>query len=228
MLLDVDAVLWNNQKCTISSSTFVSRQYIWQPSFSLSFHERCFWNKTITTKVNWNLDVNIMINYLASLVPPKELTLKVLTYKVVMLLALLLGQQCQTLHELDINSMQITSDKCTYSISTLLKTSRNDHYLKPIEFLEFKPNTALCIVRHVTCYIEWTRPLRGHQTQWLISYQKPYKAVSAETISRWVKTVLKLSGIDTAKYMAHITCSASMSAAKAMDITINIIMESAG
>lgn len=173
-------------------------------------------------------DVNIMINYLASLGPPKELTLKILTYKVVMLLALLSGQRRQTLHALDINSMQLTLDKCTFSISTLLKTSRIGHHLKPIEFLAFKPNTALCIVKHVTCYIERTRPLRGNQTQLLISYQKPYKAVSADTISRWLKTVLNLAGIDTAKYTAHSTRSASTSAAKTMDIAIDIIMESAG
>ena len=43
-----------------------------------------------------------------------------------------------------------------------------------------------------------------------------------------VKTVLNLAGIDTAKYTAHSTCSASMSAAKTMDIAIDIIMESAG
>ena len=173
-------------------------------------------------------DVNIMINYLASLGPPKELSLKILTYKVVMLLALLSRQRRQTLHALYMNSMQLTLDKCTFSISTLLKTSRIGHHLKPIEFLAFKPNTALCIAKHVTCYIEQTRPLRLSQTQLLISYQKPYKAVSADTISRWLKTVLNLAGIDTAKYTAHSTRSASTSAAKSMDIAIDIIMESAG
>jgi integrase len=62
----------------------------------------------------------------------------------------------------------------------------------------------------------------------LISFQKPYKAVSADTVSRWLKKVLELAGIDTKKFGAHSTRSALTSAAKAMDISINTIMESAG
>ena len=43
-----------------------------------------------------------------------------------------------------------------------------------------------------------------------------------------LKKVLELASIDTKKFGAHRTRSASTSAAKAMDISINTIMESAG
>ena len=132
--------------------------------------------------VTW--DVNIVINYLDAFGPPDGLTMKVLTYKVVIPLALLSVQRCQTLHALDINGMQLDSDKCIFTITTLLKTFRVGHHLTPIKLLAFKPDPALCIVTHLERYIDRTRTLRGNQAQLLISFQKPYKAVSADTVSR--------------------------------------------
>ena len=204
-----------------------SKQHIWS-SVGVSFLERCFETRPSLPRCTETWDVNIVIHYLARLGLPENLTLKVLTYKVVMLLALLTGQRRQTLHALDIHFMQLTTDKCTFSINTLLKTSRVGHHLHPLKLLAFEPNPALCIVKHLRCYVDRTKPLRGTQSRLLISYQKPYKVVSADTISRWLKTVLNLAGIDTTKFGAHSTRSASTSAAKAMDVSLDVIMESAG
>ena len=55
------------------------------------FKKGVFETKPSLARYTETCDVNIMINYLASLSPPKEVTLKALTYKVVMLLALLSG-----------------------------------------------------------------------------------------------------------------------------------------
>jgi hypothetical protein len=106
-------------------------------------------------------DVNIVITYLDALGPPDGLTMKVLTYKVVMLLALLSGQRCETLYALDINGMQLDSDKCIFTIRTLLKTFRVGHHLTPIKLLAFKHDPAFCIVTHLERYIDRTRTLRG-------------------------------------------------------------------
>ena len=64
--------------------------------------------------------------------------------------------------------------------------------------------------------------------QLFISYTKPHKAVSPDTVSRWVKTTLVDAGIDTSKYSAHSTRSASTSAAKGNNISIATIMKSTG
>ena len=63
------------------TSTFGSHRLVCR------FMEGVFETKPSLPRYTETWDVNIMINYLASLGPPKELTLKVLTYKVVMLLA---------------------------------------------------------------------------------------------------------------------------------------------
>jgi len=58
----------------------------------------------------------------------------------------------------------------------------------------------------------------GHQ-KLLVSYQKPHRPVSKDTVSRWLKHELKLAGIDTAT---------STSAAKAQHLSIKTTMDSAG
>ena len=52
---------------------------------------------------------------------------------------------------------------------------------------------------------------------------KPHKAVSSSTISRWITDVLKESGIDTEKFKAHST----IAAAKICGILLSDIMERA-
>lgn len=44
----------------------------------------------------------------------------------------------------------------------------------------------------------------------------PHKAVSTSTISRWIMTVLQLSGVHTNSFNGHSTRSASSSKAKAV------------
>ena len=52
-------------------------------------------------------------------------------------------------------------------------------------------------------YITRTKPLRKDETQLLISFVKPHKAVSKDTIGRWTESVLANAGIDTSQFGAH-------------------------
>ena len=61
-----------------------------------------------------------------------------------------------------------------------------------------------------------------------ISYVKPFKAVSRDTISRWTKTVLDRSGIDTTVYKAHSTRAATSSKACRNNVPLDQIMANAG
>lgn len=59
----------------------------------------------------------------------------------------------------------------------------------------------------------------------LSSYQIPYGAVTAGTISRWIKTVLATSCIDTAVYFVNSTRAASTSPAIAQGCLIDMIFK---
>ena len=71
-------------------------------------------------KETW--DVNTVLDMLNTWVPLDKLTLKELTLKLVMLIALLTGQRCQTIHALDITCMSLKDDKCTFFCKYCLKT----------------------------------------------------------------------------------------------------------
>ena len=73
-----------------------------------------------------------------------------------------------------------------------------------------------------------TKNIRKNCSKLLISYQKSFKPVSIDTISRWLKTVLAKAGINTKIFTVHSTRSASSSSAKRRGLPINIIMNKVG
>ena len=72
--------------------------------------------------VTW--DVDLVLRYLELLFPLDKLTLKELSYKVIMLIALSSDQRCQTLHSLTLPSITLSSDKCVFVLDVLLKQSK--------------------------------------------------------------------------------------------------------
>ena len=73
-----------------------------------------------------------------------------------------------------------------------------------------------------------SKDLRNNETKLFISYVRPHKPVSRDTISRWTKETLRLSGIDTKVFTAHSTMSASVSKANEKDVPVHEIMPKAG
>ena len=76
-------------------------------------------------------------------------------------------------------------------------------------------------------YIDRTRYLRTNDYL-MISCVKPYQHVSKTTLGHWVKSVLKLPGVDIFLFKPHSTRSASTSAAFRSDASIDVILTSAG
>lgn len=175
-------------------------------------------------------DPSQVLSYLESWFPHHALNLKELSYKLVMLLALLSGQRCQTIHSLQINNMILTKNKCTFFVSSLLKHSRKGSHQKPLEFIAFEDNAKLCIIDVLQEYLRRTKPVRDSQkvNKLLLSFQKPFKPISKDTLARWIKTVLAMAGIDTEVFTAHSTRAASTSAASHAGVPISTILEAAG
>ena len=174
-------------------------------------------------------DVNIVLKYLKQLHIDKDLTLRDLTLKLTMLLALLSGQRCQTLHLLNLEGMNLTAQQGTFRISEPIKTTKPGSKALQLKFVAYPADKQLCVVHHLGEYLERTKPLRGDCKQLLLSFQKPNRAVSTDTISRWLKLVLKhTAGIDITMFKAHSTRAASTSAAASGNIPLSTIMASAG
>ena len=173
-------------------------------------------------------DVQVVLTYLATLHPVESLTLKELTFKLVMLLLLVSDQRGQTIHLLDINNMFVSDNKYTFVIPNHLKQSKPG-VPYPNVVLESFEKPSICVVTTLREYITRTKPLRGSShSQLLISYVQPYKPVSRDTVTRWVGCTMALAGIDVTKYSAHSTRAASVSAANRASVNLDDILKTAG
>lgn len=84
------------------------------------------------------------------------------------------------------------------------------------------------VVKTLSHYLERTQSFRDQENKLFLTYQKPHHAVSASTISRWIKSILKRAGVDTSKFGAHSTRAASSSAAKQAGVPIMDILSTGG
>jgi site-specific recombinase XerD len=156
-------------------------------------------------------DVSTVLSYLATLKLNSSLSLKNLTRKLVMLLLLVSGQRGQTIHSLTLQGMALSDSSCQFQVLEHLKTSKPGGSPTVIRFQKYDQDANICPLLTLAEYLKRTKSLRGDEDQLFISYLKPYKAVSHDTISRWVKQALADAGINTNIYTPHSTRAASTS-----------------
>lgn len=86
--------------------------------------------------------------------------------------------------------------------------------MQPILILPFHQiDEKVCPARTIQHYLQKTKELRKDLENLFLTFKRPFKNVSTQTISRWLKTFLRISDVDTTKFIAHSTRHASTSAA---------------
>ena len=173
----------------------------------------------------WN--VQTVLNYLDSLGDNATLSLKQLTWKVAMLLALTRPSRSTDLSLLDIAARQYTPDGVTFLPSCLAKQSRQGKPLSEFFFPTFPTNFRLCPVTTLRAYEERTESLRNGETKLFLALIKPHKSVTSCTVVRWLKALLQAAGVDMSIFNAHSVRGASSSKAANMGITTNDILKAA-
>lgn len=176
----------------------------------------------------WN--VNKVISYLEQLFPLDTISLKQLTLKMVMLIALVTGQRCQSIHMLDLRQLTVLQDSVQFVIDVLVKQSRPGQEQQVLVFHRYSHNRSLCVVETLREYLIRTRYIRDDfdSTQLFISYMKPHRLVSRDTVSRWVKTVMAHAGVDVKVFKPHSTRAASTSKVCSSGAPLTSIMKAAG
>ena len=175
----------------------------------------CFWN---VTKV---------FQLLKSWGRNRELTLKLLTMKLVVLLLLVTSQRGQTILALSLDGLGL-SEQAVFRLKVLLKHNRLGDRLDTLVLKPYHHSARLCVVRTLKEYVQRTEKIRGNVKQLVISFMRPHKAVSRDTLARWTLSVLAKAGIDTEKYKSHSMRGASTSAAHRLGLSVNQIMRQAG
>ena len=186
-----------------------------------------FNSKPPSPKYATTWDVAKVLSYLATLSPNRQLSLKDLTFKLVMLVALVSADRGQSLALMDTRHKSTTHGKVTFFIMNHTKTSRPGKPHKKIILPAFPQDRKLCVKLTLTEYLSRTRPLRilGNRHTLFISYTRPYKPVKSATIARWIKTVLIRAGITG--YGAHSTRGAATSAAISAGLSARTILAAA-
>lgn len=173
-------------------------------------------------------DVGIVLSFIKNNWPRKNLELKELTLKLVILIALVSGQRGQSIHLMKLENMIVKSDSVEFRIRDQVKTSAPGKTQPVIVLPIYKIDLDLCVAATLSDYVIRTAQFRSSSDSSLfISFVKPFKPVSRDTISRWIVQVLKLAGIDTSIYKAHSTRSASTSAAS-KNVPVDTILSTAG
>ena len=146
------------------------------------------------------------------------------------LIALSCSDRAQTLHLLKIDKTEINKDGVSFLIFDRLKTTKRN----------FKPHVVKCLTSdipslnvcdYVLAYLNRTLAFRcsqsarglGKPTQLFLSW-KTKTPVAKNTIARWLKEVLSLSGIDCSQFTAHSFRGAGLSGALAKGASAKDIM----
>ena len=121
----------------------------------------------------------------------------------------------------------MSDDTAIFNITTLLKQSTPTRHVEPIIFHQYPHDPSLCPVALIRTYLKRREKmvLTPPTTQFFITQRRPYHAASKDTLARWVKDVLKLSGVDTSVFAAHSCRSASSSHAKAVGVSLEVILK---
>lgn len=173
-------------------------------------------------------DVQVVIDYIKQKFKDnRQISIRSLSLKLTMLLALTSASRVLGIHNLDINFMTKTNDQYTFTFNKLHKSWRQGQPNPSIVFVSYPEDEDLCVFNALTVYLERTSEWRNASgaSQLLISTISPHKGVVSSTIAGWIKTMLKQAGIDATKFSAHSTRSASTSKAELSGLSVKDILE---
>ena len=104
-----------------------------------------------------------------------------------MLVALTCATRTQVMHLLSVNNVHKLSSEFLIKTEGLLKQSRPGYKNPQIHLNAYSPDRRLCVFTVLKEYLYRTKHLRKDSSKLLISYVKPHKDVSRDTVARWIK-----------------------------------------
>ncbi|XP_043266370.1 uncharacterized protein [Venturia canescens] len=179
-------------------------------------------------KYDHTWDPKVVLDYFDKLDDNENMPLGLLSGKLITLLALITGQRMQTLSLIKLQNIERSQDVVQVKIPDIIKTSGRNRSQPLLLLPKYEINEKICVVRTLDNYLQRTDRIRGQVDSLFVSLKKPIREVSAGTLAKWTKNVLKASGVDTQVFSAHSTRHASTSAAKQKGLGIDSIRKAAG
>ena len=167
--------------------------------------------------VTW--DVGKVLLFLSKWHPPSTLSTKKLTLKTVALVALTSCDRAQTIHALSVEDVHVSAHGVEFVVRDVLKTSKRGRPARVVECVSWdEPSLNVC--DYVLAYMNRVLIFRckavraglPKPSQLFLSH-RTRKPVSRGSISRWLREVLHMAGIDMSVFGPGSVRGASASAA---------------
>lgn len=180
-------------------------------------------------KYDQTWDPSIVLEFYSSREESSELKLGDLSKKLALLLLLVTAQRVQTLSKIKTANITFQDNLAVIKIPDRIKTTAVGNTQPNLIIPAFIENNKICPVKTLQVYLNKTGELRSHTNENLfITFKKPYRVATSQTISRWVKQAMMESGLDIKQFSAHSTRHASTSAAFRKGIDVETIRKTAG
>lgn len=188
--------------------------------------------RPLTPKYSSVWDPSRVLSYICHWYPLNNLSLERLTQKTVMLLVLATGQRVQTINSIRLKNIKLTSTGVEIIFTNILKTTAPNRQQPQVILSYFTAKPEICPVKTLMHYIEVTKGLRtndNYSSDYLfITFKKPHRRASCQSISRWLKRVMSDSGIDINRFSAHSTRHAATSCAHREGLSVDSIIRAVG
>ena len=190
-----------------------------------------FNNRPPKPRYSHTWEVSSMTKYLASLGSNRSLSLKQLSWKLAMLFSLTCPERVSALTKLDLRHCYILPEGVEFMLSSPRKRGTTDQLPKAF-FARFPSNSKLCPVETLRYYLKATRSFRpvipsSKPDPLFISYVKLHKPISAPSLARWLRSLLKASGVNSHIFKAHSVRGAATTAAANSNVPLSEILKMA-
>ena len=129
-------------------------------------------------------DTTVVIDYLQSH-PNNNLSIKLLFYKMVMLLTLLSGQRPSTLYHFRIDEVQSQDKEAIFNVTALLKQDKAWQKKEPIIFHAYQHDEHLCPVTLIKQYrLIRDALVSSIERAFFVTHGKPHHAATKNTLAR--------------------------------------------
>ena len=174
--------------------------------------------------ISW--PVEKVLRYLKIMPGYDQISLKLLTWKTAILIALVSADRGDAIAALSTEYMIKDSEGYHFLVSKPTKCTRPGRGIKQIDLPKFTKDRRICVVYCLDKYLRATKRLRVDK-QLFISYVKPHRSVTRTSIARWIKLIMQKSGIDVSIFQPHSTRSASTSTAFQQGVSVPDILKKA-
>ena len=177
-------------------------------------------------------DVGMVQKYLKGLGTDDTLSLRLLTIKLVMLMALTRPARSVDLSKLDIGARSFSQAGVTFKALHLSKQSRASKPLADFFYPRYPEDPTICPVVTLQAYEARKLEFRAWSTEnrkslLFLSWIGKHDPVTGSTIARWLKMCLTEAGINTEIFKAHSVRGTSSSTAAAAGVTTADILKTA-